>query len=680
MGVWVLSLLLVLSGRVAGKVVDAKGAPVPAAAVHLTAAAGAPSLDTVTEPDGTFEFAEAPSGSCTLSVEMAGFQKIARPVDPGADEATRLSITLIRTSTPHPVPGANRAPGAFPGPRMGRESRPAFAEIEMSATDTASTSGGEALTADSPAPAPQSDSSDLLVITGNASASLDSGDWNDQAFRARMADMGQRMGFGEFDRSGLPGQGERGEGGPGMGPAGPGGPGGGPGMGGRGMGGGPPMGGPMGGRGFGAMGGRSRQRQPKLNVSVFSNYRNSALNAKSYSLTGADVSKPLQIQNNIGLSVGGILPWGSAAQGTSRRMQQPGMWFFSYEGSRNRNPFDVLTTVPTELERAGDFSQTSLGAGQTAGQGVAIYDPESHDTFAGGRIPASRLNPAAVALLRYFPLPNLAGSVQNFTMQRGLVNTSDSFSGRVNTRLSAKDNAFVNYTFRRGNSLTSQIFPGLDTDRNNRAQNLGIGGVHRFQPRLILNYRVSLNRVRTSSTNPFSYADDVEGALGISGVSQRTGKLRHPHDHVHELRRPAGRQPGAAAHPDDHVGGRVVEARHKAQHPDRWGPQPKPAQQQQRPERARHLRLHRFRHQRLHGRRHARRRDRIRLCRFPARAPLRDVPALRQQQQLPAQQIAELLRAGQLAGAREPDRQRRAAVRIHSAVLTKSTTTWSAWT
>lgn len=275
-----------------------------------------------------------------------------------------------------------------------------------------------------------------------------------------------------------------------------------------------------GGRGFGAMGGRARQRQPRLNVSAFSNYRNSALNAKSYSLTGAEVSKPLQIQNNFGLSVGGVLPWGGSAQGSSRRMQQPGMWFFSYEGSRNRNPFDVLTTVPTELERAGDFSQTSLSAGPLAGHGIALYDPESGSEFPGGRIPASRLNPAAVALLQYIPLPNLPGSVQNFTMQRGLVNRSDSFSGRINTRLSAKDNAFVNYSFRRGDALTSQIFPELDTDRNNRAQNLGIGGVHRFQPRLILNYRVSLNRVRTTSTNPFSYTNDVEGALGISGVSR----------------------------------------------------------------------------------------------------------------------------------------------------------------
>ena len=147
------------------------------------------------------------------------------------------------------------------------------------------------------------------------------------------------------------------------------------------------------------------------------------------------------------------------------------MWFFSYEGSRNRTPFDVLTTVPTELERAGDFSQTSLRAGPLAGTSVILYDPSSRasEVFPGNRIPSIRMNPAAVSLLEFIPLPNLPGSVQNFTMQRGLVNTSDSFSARLNTRLTARDNIFVNYSLRSGDGITSQIFPGLDSSRDNRA-------------------------------------------------------------------------------------------------------------------------------------------------------------------------------------------------------------------
>jgi hypothetical protein len=51
------------------------------------------------------------------------------------------------------------------------------------------------------------------------------------------------------------------------------------------------------------------------------------------------------------------------------------MWFFSYEGSRNRVPFDALTTVPTELERAGDFYETSQRAGVLAGRSVTLFVP-----------------------------------------------------------------------------------------------------------------------------------------------------------------------------------------------------------------------------------------------------------------------------------------------------------------
>ena len=80
----------------------------------------------------------------------------------------------------------------------------------------------------------------------------------------------------------------------------------------------------------------------------------------------------------------------------------------------------------------------------------------------------SRMNPAAVSLLEFIPLPNLPGSVQNFTMQRGLVNTSDSFSARLNTRLyrpATISSSIIR--LRSGDGITSQIFPGLDSSREN---------------------------------------------------------------------------------------------------------------------------------------------------------------------------------------------------------------------
>jgi hypothetical protein len=73
---------------------------------------------------------------------------------------------------------------------------------------------------------------------------------------------------------------------------------------------------------------------------------------------------------------------------------------------------------------------------------------------------------------------------------------------------------------RRGSSLAAATFPGLDTHRSNFGQNIGLSGNHSFKSRLFANWRVSLNRTRTESTNAFSYTRDVEGDLGITGVSK----------------------------------------------------------------------------------------------------------------------------------------------------------------
>ncbi len=508
-----------------GKVVDAKGAPVPAAGVRLFSKDPGPPLETVTDFDGTFSFVNLPGGVYRIEVEMRGFEKLSREGISADSESSRtLSLALQR-----PRPAAAARPPATAANQVqsgnGRErsngGNPTFREVDltgMQETDitqpTAAAGAADSVSASSPTSS-IGDDSNVLVISGSSSASIDAGDFNNPEFRDRMREMAERMGFGGVGGGGPGGQ----PGGQGFGQFGPGG-GGPPGMRGGGGPGGGSGGGPEGGGRFGGMGGRGRNmRQSRFNGSVYGNYRNSALNSRTYSLTGQEVSKPLQIQNNFGVSAGGSMPWG-AKSGSGTAARQPGMWFFSYDGSRNRNPYDILTTVPTLLERAGDFTQTLMRQGPLAGQSIVIIDPVTNQPFAGAVIPSSRLNPAATGLMKYIPLPNLPGSVQNFTMQRGLVSTSDSFALRVNSRISAKHNIFANYSFRQGDSISSQIFPGLDTDRTNRGQNLGIGGMYRFKPRLIMNYRISFNRTRTLSSNPFSFTSDVADELGITGTSR----------------------------------------------------------------------------------------------------------------------------------------------------------------
>lgn len=91
--------------------------------------------------------------------------------------------------------------------------------------------------------------------------------------------------------------------------------------------------------------------------------------------------------------------------------------FFSIEDWHVNSPGTFDTTVPTSLEKTGDFSQ-SLNAN---GSLRAIYDPFStivnpttgaisRTQFAGNKVPASRFDPATAALMADFWAPNNPGT------------------------------------------------------------------------------------------------------------------------------------------------------------------------------------------------------------------------------------------------------------------------------
>ncbi|HEY0262980.1 MAG TPA: TonB-dependent receptor [Granulicella sp.] len=179
-----------------------------------------------------------------------------------------------------------------------------------------------------------------------------------------------------------------GPGGPGgrFGGGGPGGPGGGGGGGGRGGGGG-------GFRGF-------NRTQP--HGAIFYQGGNGALNATPYSLTGAPVTNPAYSQNRFGVSFTGS-PY--IPKLTKPNPKQS--IFFNLTGSRSSNPQTLFGTVPTEAERAGDFSQYTQPGGRSPDI-VPIYDPATGGQFDGNMIPSYRISQQALSLLNFYPAPNIA--------------------------------------------------------------------------------------------------------------------------------------------------------------------------------------------------------------------------------------------------------------------------------
>jgi trimeric autotransporter adhesin len=115
-------------------------------------------------------------------------------------------------------------------------------------------------------------------------------------------------------------------------------------------------------------------------------------------------------------------------------------FFVATEAYRQVDGGTVAQSVPTALERTGDFSQSFAkgGAQQT------IYDPLSTTSngtrtpFAGNIIPLSELNPIGVKLASYYPLPNASTpyyGAPNFNFTGGFPNRGDQYTFKGDQQL-----------------------------------------------------------------------------------------------------------------------------------------------------------------------------------------------------------------------------------------------------
>lgn len=128
--------------------------------------------------------------------------------------------------------------------------------------------------------------------------------------------------------------------------------------------------------------------------------RHEQLNANSFFNNVNNVPKPRYRFTTGGYNLGGPIYW----PGKFNRNKDKLFFFFSQEMIRSESPQALRqVTMPTALERTGDFSQTL----DQNGQRVIITDPTTGQPFFGNVIPAIRIDPNAQKLLNAFPLPNM---------------------------------------------------------------------------------------------------------------------------------------------------------------------------------------------------------------------------------------------------------------------------------
>ncbi len=131
-------------------------------------------------------------------------------------------------------------------------------------------------------------------------------------------------------------------------------------------------------------------------------WRHEMFNANEWFNNKLNVAKPRYRYQNPGGTIGGPL----VIPGTNFNKSRTKLFFFfSYDRLRNKNTIDNTFTMPSVLERQGDFSQTVT----TQGVRVPIFDPTTQTPFPNNIIPTSRIHPAGQAMLNLFPQPDTRG-------------------------------------------------------------------------------------------------------------------------------------------------------------------------------------------------------------------------------------------------------------------------------
>ena len=182
--------------------------------------------------------------------------------------------------------------------------------------------------------------------------------------------------------------------------------------------------------------------------------------------------------------------------------------FFSYEGWRTIEPRSVLNTLPTDLERAGNFSQSL----NTQSQLRTIYDPYTTQTsgnvvtrqpFAGNIIPANRIDPTSKIILGDLWKATSAGTgptgVNNFLA--GYANRFRywNLSERADWNISNKWKVFGRYnqfrTFTRWDDFTGGAAARQVDGSKRHSLSFSGDAVYAMNATTVLNFRAAFNAI-----------------------------------------------------------------------------------------------------------------------------------------------------------------------------------------
>ena len=256
--------------------------------------------------------------------------------------------------------------------------------------------------------------------------------------------------------------------------------------------------------------------------SAYEYLRNDRLDAPGFfaPIQNGEKVKPRLRYNVFGASLGGPI----------RRNKT--FFFGNYEGQRRRTGSVQTLTVPTELQRQGDFSQTLNNSGRL----IPIYDPATTAgtgasatrlQFPGNVIPAQRLDPVAVKLMAYYPRPNRTpdsvSGANNFRANTTTGLVHDFYFIKIDHTLTDRDRITGRYLFNRDNTNLVSVYPDKGADPNNYADAhqrfVYVGWTRTVNAATVNELRYNFGR-RIWHNMTYGLGGDYPSKLGLTGVPQ----------------------------------------------------------------------------------------------------------------------------------------------------------------
>jgi hypothetical protein len=293
----------------------------------------------------------------------------------------------------------------------------------------------------------------------------------------------------------------------------------------------------MGGAGGGQINIVTRSGTGTFHGTAYEFLRNGDLDAHSFNQMS---SGNFLVQNNFGASLGGPV-WRAGKT----------FFFVNYEGLRHVETMTRVDTVPTAAEMNGDFSQS----------GVNIYDPNSTQPNPGYNpsLPASKSNPqyirqqfqyngvpnvippnrltqaASIMLNKYTPQPNTmnmgsmtmmgqptvigAGNdANNYLDARKERMNNDQGTFRVDHSFGNGDSAFFRYSGAGEFGFMAEGLPGFGLYHDDLSQQGILAWTHVFNSHMVNIASGAISRLSMMHTTESAKKNDIVTQLGITGT------------------------------------------------------------------------------------------------------------------------------------------------------------------